>query len=200
MYTVIGHPRSRALRVVWALEELGQPYEIDPQRPGSEALVGVNGTGKIPVLKAPDGMISDSVAILTYLADKHGALTYPAGSLARAQQDSLTNYLVAEVDAALWLYAKHSFVLPEKLRVADVKPTAVKEFERSLKILADLKGDKPFLAGDRFTIADILLSHCVGWGISIKMPGPDGAFGEFLKSLRQRPAMLRTLEQVKAFS
>lgn len=199
MYTVLGHPRSRALRVIWALEELGQPYQVDPQPPRSADLIAINGTGKIPVLKTPEGMISDSLAIVTYLADKHGDLTYPAGSIERAQQDALTNYVNAEVDAALWLYAKHSFVLPEDLRVPDVKPTAIKEYIRALGILAGLKGDNTYLAGDRFTIADILLSHCVGWAITAKIPPPEGDFGDFLKSLRQRPAMQKTLEQVKAF-
>lgn len=198
MYTVIGHPRSRALRVIWALEELGQPYEIDPQPPRSEALKSVNGTGKIPVLKTDDGMISDSLAIITYLADKHGGLTYPAGSFERAHQDAITQYINNELDAALWLYTKHSFALPEDWRVPEVKPTAPKEFARAMDILAGLKGDQPFMAGDQFTLADLVLSHCAGWALTVKFTLPDGPFGDFLKSLRKRPAMQRTLAQVKA--
>lgn len=197
MYTVIGIAKSRALRVIWTLEELGQPYEIDPQPPRSPELIPLNGTGKIPLLKTPDGIISDSLAIITYLADKHGALTYPAGSFARAHQDSLTNFINAEVDASLWLYAKHSFVLPEALRVPDVKPTALKEYQRALGIVEGLRGDNAFLAGDQLTIADILLSHCVGWAMTVKIAPPLGPFGMYLKDLRARPAMLRTLEQVK---
>ncbi|MEM9641012.1 MAG: glutathione S-transferase family protein [Pseudomonadota bacterium] len=200
MYTVHGHPRSRALRVIWALEELEQPYEIDPLPPRSEKLREVNGTGKIPVLGTPEGMISDSVAIITYLADAHGGLTYPAGTFARAHQDAVTHYVNAEIDSALWLYAKHSFVLPEDWRVPAVKPTAVQEFSRAMEVLERLKGHRQFMAGDQFTISDILLSHCAGWGLSIKFPLPEGPFGEFLRSLRQRPAMQRTLAQVKAFS
>ncbi|MEM8787017.1 MAG: glutathione S-transferase family protein [Pseudomonadota bacterium] len=191
MYTVIGHPMSRALRVIWALEELRLAYTLDPQPPRGEKVAALNGTGKIPVLQTPEGAITDSVAILTYLADKHGALTHPAGSQARAVQDGVTNYIVAELDAALWLYAKHSFVLPAELRVTAVKDVARAEFAQAMDTLAQMKGDQRFMAGDTFTIADILLSHCAGWGLSRKFALPGGAMGDFLKSLRKRPARER---------
>jgi len=199
MYTVIGHPRSRALRVLFALEELGQPYEINPLPPADDTVQAMNGSGKIPLLQTPDGVITDSVAILTYLADKHGQLTHPAGTHARGVQDSITQTIVAELDAALWLKAKHSFVLPEDWRVPAVKDTAPKEYARAWQMLAHMKGDSPFMAGDIFTIPDILASHCAGWGMMAKMPIPDGPFGDYLKSLRKRPAMVRVMEKIAPY-
>lgn len=198
MYTVIGHPVSRTMRVLWALEELGLDYDHVPATPRSADILKVNPTGKIPALKVGDATLTDSVAILTYLADKHGGLTYPAGSVERAHQDGVMNYMVSELDAALWTYAKHSFVLPEEERVADAKPTAKKEFARAMAHLEVLKGDKAYVAGDRFTIADIVLSHCAGWGLSRKFPLPGGAFGDYLKSLRKRPAMVKVMALVTA--
>jgi glutathione S-transferase len=200
MYTLIGHPRSRALRVIFALEELGLDYEIDPKTPRDPEVMALNGTGKIPLLKTPEGVIGDSVAILTYLADTQGQLTYPAGTYARAVQDSLTQFIVSELDAALWLKAKHSFALPEDWRVPEVKPTAEKEFTRAWEVLAEQKGDKPFLAGDALTIPDILASHCAGWGLTARFPLPSGPMGDWLKSLRKRPAMARAFAQVERFS
>ena len=72
MYTVIGHPQSRALRVIWALEELGQPYELVKAMPRSEEILKYNPLGKIPALIDGEDVLTDSVAIMTYLADKHG--------------------------------------------------------------------------------------------------------------------------------
>jgi putative NADH-flavin reductase len=50
MYTVIGSPRSRAMRVLWMLEELEQPYELIPAAPRDEAVRAYNPAGKVPVL------------------------------------------------------------------------------------------------------------------------------------------------------
>lgn len=200
MYTVIGHPRSRALRVIRMLEELGQPYELIPAKPQSDEARKHNPTGKIPALIDGDTVITDSTAILTYLADKHGALTHPAGTAARAQQDAITNYIMCEVDAALWLAAKHSFALPEKLRVPDVKPTAKAEFARAMDHLATMLGDKPFLTGDTMTIPDIILSQCAGWAMTAKFPLPGGPLGDYLKRMRKTPAMERTMKVVEAHS
>lgn len=128
MYTVIGMPRSRTMRVLWMLEELGQPYTHDPAPPQSPAVRAVNPSGKVPVLIADGVAISDSTAIVTFLADRHGALTHPAGSVERALQDSLTGFLLDEFDARLWLAARHSFILPEALRMPAIKDSLKWEF------------------------------------------------------------------------
>ena len=116
MYKLIGSPKTRAIRVVWMLEELGLDYEIDPAGPHSDAVLSANPSGKVPALKVGDDVIIDSVAICQYLADKHNKLTYPAGGIQRAQQDSWTHYALDDVDSILWFNAKNTFVLPEELR------------------------------------------------------------------------------------
>ncbi|WP_112320869.1 glutathione S-transferase family protein [Oceanibium sediminis] len=193
MYTVIGHPLTRTLRVLWTLEELGLDYTHDPARPRSDTVTALNATGKVPVLVTDEGPISDSIAIITYLADANGKLTAPAGTFARARQDSVMNFILTEVDAPLWAASKHSFVLPEDKRLSGMEETAQYEFARAMKTLEDMKGDAPFIAGAEFTIADIVLSHCAGWALSRKFPLPGGDFGAYLKSLRKRPAMQRLL-------
>lgn len=198
MYTVIGHPRTRTLRVIWALEEMGLDYEVNPTRPGTDAVKALNASGKVPVLVTPEGALSDSVAILTYLADTHGQLTYPCGTFARAQQDAAVQFIVAEVDAACWSFAKHKFALPADRRIPEMQAVANYEFGRALGQLAEMKGDKPFIAGDMFTVADILLSHCAGWALSNKFDMPGGDMGDYLKSLRKRPAMARALATIPA--
>ena len=89
MYEVIGNTQSRAFRVLWMLEELGQSYEHSPEKPHSEMVSSLNPSGKIPILKDDGEVLTDSTAIITYLADKHKALTHPCGTVARARQDGL---------------------------------------------------------------------------------------------------------------
>ncbi|GGA19702.1 glutathione S-transferase family protein [Neptunicoccus cionae] len=163
MYTVVGSPKTRAFRVVWAMEELGLEYDLVSEPPRGETASALNPTGKIPCLKVGHATIIDSVAILQYLADKHGALTYEAGTLERAEQDSFTQFICDEIDGALWTAARNDFVNPEEKRVAAIKDVLVWEMERSVKALEQRLGDREFLMGDRFTVPDILLTHCAGW-------------------------------------
>ena len=147
MPTVIGGVRSRTFRVLWALEELEVPFEHLSVSPHSAEVLKVNPSGKIPAYVEDDGtVIRDSVAILTHLADRHGCLTYPAGSAERAQQDSLTFAILDELDSTLWTAAKHSFVLPEELRVSAIKETLRWEFSQALDRLAAAYQD-PFRDG-----------------------------------------------------
>lgn len=198
MYTVIGSPRSRAMRVLWAVEELGEDYAYNPAPPRSEVVQTAHALGKVPLLQDGDATLFDSVAILTYLADKHGKLTAPPGTLARARQDAMTQYAVAELDAVLWTRTRHSFILPEEERVPEVKPSLDRELARNFEQLGLLIGEDPFAAGDSFTIADILISHCSSWAQIVKVPMPEGPVGEYLKRMRSRPALRRALERAAA--
>ena len=121
MYKVIGSAKTRAMRVIWMLNELDVPYEIDPVRPRDAKLTAINPTGKVPVLQDGDDYVIDSTAICQYLADKHGALTFKAGTIARAHQDSFTRFALDDCEQPLWTAAKHTFVLPKELCVEDVK-------------------------------------------------------------------------------
>lgn len=185
MYEVIGSPTSRAFRVMWMLEELGQPYTVTKASPRSEEVLALNPSGKVPVLRDGDNVITDSTAILTYLADKHGALTFSAGTVERAQQDALTHCILDEIDAVLWTAARHSFILPEDKRVPEVKESLKWEYERNLsRIISQARGD--FLMGDRFTIPDIILAHCGAWARSAKFPSDNEDFRAYLKRCRSR--------------
>ena len=193
MYQVIGTGKSRALRVLWMLEELGQPYEHVPVNPHSEGVTNFNPAGKVPVLVVDDTPITDSTAILTYLADRHGALTHPAGTLERARQDSLTQLILDEFDAALWLAARHSFVLPEEMRLAAIKNTLRWEFERSQKALVHRMAEDGFLMGEMMTVPDIILTHCLTWALNARFPIIEHRLTEYLDLTRARLAYQRAL-------
>jgi glutathione S-transferase len=191
MYSVIGTAKSRAFRVLWMLEELGEPYNHIPANPRSEGVVEFNPAGKVPVLVDDGTPITDSTAILTYLADRHGQLTHPAGTLDRARQDSLTQFLLDEFDAALWLAARHSFILPEEMRLSAIKNTLRWEFEKSQRTLVNRMGEGPFLMGDKMTVPDIILTHCLSWALGARFPIVEHELTTYLDRMRQRPAHQR---------
>lgn len=196
MYTVVGAPMTRSFRVLWALEELGQPYELIPALPQSPEILKVTDSGKVPALIEGDAVLTDSTAIITYLADKHGSLTAPAGTLARAQQDAMTQRFLDELDAVLWTAARHSFALPKDQRVADVKPSLMWEFNRNLNRIAPLiKG--PFVMGENFTLADIVLTHCLSWAFGAKFPVDNQAMLDYGKAMRGRAAHQRVAALTK---
>lgn len=196
MYTVIGKQLTRCYRVLWALEELGQEYDLKPALPQSPDVLALNPSGKVPILVEDGETITDSTAIITYLADKHGQLTAPAGTLARAKQDAVTHMLLDELDAVLWTAARHSFILPEDKRVPEVKDSLKWEFARSLNRLeARMQG--PYLMGEDFTIADIICTHCLNWAYSAKFPLENKALLEYSKRMRSRPAFQKVAASVK---
>lgn len=195
MYTVYGTLSSRAARVVWMLEELGQPYTHVPAKPRSPEVLAVNPQGKIPVLAVDGQPITDSAAILQYLADRHGALSFAPGTLDRARQDSLTHLLLDEFDAVLWTAARHSFILPAEQRCPEVKPSLKWEFERNQTALAARMGDGPFLMGDTMTVPDILLAHCMIWAAGAKFPVIEPRLSDHLARMQARPAFQRAMAQ-----
>ena len=163
MYTLIGDKRSRAMRVLWLLHELDVDFEVHAEPPHSEKVLAQSPSGKIPVLLVDDVVLTDSVAIMTFLADKHSQFTYPAGSIKRAVQDGFTQTILDELDAILWTASRHKFVLPKEHRVPKVRESLVWEFTRNTNRLGVRLGDGPYLMGDKMTVPDILLSHCIGW-------------------------------------
>lgn len=134
MYTVIGPPRTRALRVMWMLNELGEPFDVDPTGPRDLALASINPSLKVPILKDGNDYVIDSVAICQYLADKHGKFTHKAGTIAQ--------FAVDDVESCLWIAAKHSFALPEEYRVPDVKRACRFDFDRAMSTLSVRLGSR----------------------------------------------------------
>ncbi|MGV8951629.1 MAG: glutathione S-transferase family protein [Cypionkella sp.] len=191
MLTLVGTPKSRAFRPLWLLEELGLPYSHLPADPQSPEARDHNPTGKVPILIEDGLTLTDSTAILTYLADKHGQFTAKAGTPERAQQDSLTNFLLDELDAPLWVAARHSFVLPPEHRLPAIKDSLRFEFNQSLaRLAARLRG--PYLMGEAFTLPDIIATHCLRWGAAIKFAIPEPRLADYLARTTARPAFQRT--------
>lgn len=193
MYTVVGSLKTRAFRVIWLLEELGQPYSHIAAAPRSPDALAHNPTGKVPALLVDGVTLTDSVAIMTYLADKHGQFSHPPGTIARAAQDSFTHFVLDEFESLLWTATRHSFVLPEDRRLPAIKPVLHWEFSRSEQTLLARLGDGPFLMGAEVTVPDFLLAHCLTWAIAAKFPQTAPRLTDYLAHMQSRPAYTRAM-------
>lgn len=192
-YRVIGTGKSRAFRVLWLLEEIGASYGHDPAGPRSDAIRAVVPSGKVPALVVDGAVLTDSTAILTFLADRHGACTHPAGTLERARQDAMTQRTLDEIEGLLWMAARHSFVLPEAERVPQIKDSLRREYAANAAAL-DAAFAGPFAAGDAFTVADIVLVHCLDWAQAARFRAETPTLDAYRDRVRGRPAYRRARE------
>lgn len=199
MYTLIGNPKSRSFRVLWVLEELAVPYTVEPANPQSEAMRAANPSGKAPALLVEGETVPDSVAICQFLADRHAALTHPAGSVMRARQDSLLHFVLDDFDAAAWLLAKHTFVYPEEHRNKDAVRSGVHwDLARALKVFDTRLGSGPWLTGEDFTVADVIAVHTLQWLSRASDAEYSEAVTDYCGRAAARPAYLRADEIRKA--
>ena len=101
-----------------------------------------------------------------------------------------------EMDALLWMAARHSFALPEEQRVPAIKDSLRWEFARSVSRVEARLTDE-FIAGDSFSIADILLTHCLNWARGAKFEVESEALLAYGKRMRDRAAFQRVVTLAK---
>lgn len=199
MLTVYGCPNSRSLRTVWALEEAGAAYEyvlIDLFRGAGRSpdFLKINPAGKVPAL-VEDGMaMTESGAMLLWLAEKFpsAGLMPPASEpLARAETLQWLMFGLTELEPPLWTIAKHRFVLPAARRNATIEETCRWEFASACALLARHLGGAPHVAGERFSIADIVLTHCLAWAQSAKLEIMPSPLLDYMERHMARPAVAR---------
>ena len=191
--TLIGPKGGRTFRVIWGLEELALSYEHIVARPHSEGMYNVNPLGQAPALKDGDAVLTDSLAILNYLADRAGRLSYPTGTVERARMEARINFVLTEMEAPLWLMARHGFVLPEDQRIPGMRAVAEADFARAEPKFAKLLGDAEFFGGDRFTLADIFAADVARWARQAKLTLGSPAFAAYADRIAARPGWARAV-------
>ncbi len=191
MYKAVGSPGSRITRVVWMLEELGEPYEIVKAKPHSDEMRKYNPSGKAPALVDGDLVLTDSAAICVYLGEKHADKGMAARDLAeRARIDSWVHFAQSELEAPLWNKLKHRLLIPEELRV-EVGPWTAWEFGRDIKAFERRLGDSDFALGDRFTAVDVILGHIGQWARGAKFRIASDSVNAYFDRVLDRPAYAR---------
>ncbi|RME33501.1 MAG: glutathione S-transferase family protein [Gammaproteobacteria bacterium] len=197
-----GYPGSRSTRVAWMLEELGLDYrfvrvDLSSGQHRSEAFLRLNPGGKVPVLEEDGFLLTESVAICTWLGDSHpeSGLVPRCGTHERALYDSWTCFILSELEQPLWNMAKHRFALPEEYRLEGMKRTALWEFARALKALEAGLDGRPCLVGEDFTAADLLATATLNWALANKVPVESPAIRAYLRRHTARPALARARER-----
>lgn len=197
--TLYGCPNSRSLRAAWALEEAGAEYDyktVDLFRGEGRqpAYMALNPAGKVPLLITPEGPLSESGAILLWIAEHFpaaGLMPSAADAALRAQCLQWCFFVLTELEQPLWTIARHRFVLPAERRVPAIEPTAVWEFDRAARRLALGLEGREVLVGERFGIADILACHTLAWARSARVPIAPALLDAYLDRHFERPAAQR---------
>ncbi|MGB5062448.1 MAG: glutathione S-transferase family protein [Candidatus Competibacter sp.] len=205
MLMVYGFPNARSSRVVWALEEAGAEYEyiyVDLKAGAGwqPEYLALNAGGKVPTLVDGEFVLTESGAICTYLGDRFPAtgLTPQVGSRERARYNQWCYFVLSELEQPLWTIGKHTFALPEQRRAPVVLETARWEFSVAAKVLAEGLGRREFIVGNRFTAADILVAHTLGWAQAVKLPLEHDNLESYAARLLARPAWARAREREQA--
>ena len=167
MYELYAFATPNSIKAIIALEEMGLDYALNPVnvRQGdqrTDTFVALNPNAKVPVLVAPgdDGepcVLTESAAILVYLAERHGALL-PASGPARARTFEQLFFHASGLSPA---FGQSGYF--QRL-ASEVLPLAIARFhgeaKRMLGLLDSVLATRPWVAGDAYSIADI--AH-FGW-------------------------------------
>lgn len=188
--TLYHHPYSRAASTIWALEEVGQPYElafvdIMTGAQKSAAIMALNPMGKLPVLTDGEAVVTENAAIALYLADR-----YAPGRLAPALDDPRrATYL-------RWSLFAPSVIEPGMMARAgkwDFKPTAAGwgTYETMVAAMAAPITDRDYILGDAFSMADVIFGGTLRYMLQFGLLDKQPVFTSYTERLGARPAAQR---------
>ena len=157
--TIYGLPASRTFRCLWALEELGLPYENVPYSylgPETKAppYLALNPNATIPTLVDDGFALWESLAINLYLAKKAGRL-YPADLQGEAKAFQWTLWAATEAEPLLGAWFYNTIFLPPEQRKPEAAADAAQKLPKRLDVLEGALAVSPYLAGGEFGIADL---------------------------------------------
>lgn len=159
MIKVYGVPMSRAMRVLWALEEVGQPYELVPTHFLTDAhspeYLKINPNGRIPAIQDGDLVLFESLAINLYLARKYSPAGWPKSVADEGRAYQWSIWAMTELEEPVITALMHRMFLPEAQRDPKMANEAAERFEKPLAVLDGALAGKQWLAGSDFTIADL---------------------------------------------
>ncbi len=184
---------TRSIRVRWTLQELAAPFEAitvnlragDHRRPEFLAL---NPAGKVPVLVDGDLVLTESVAIVVYLAEKYADRgLIPVDLRQRAQVHRWLLFAATELEQPLWRIARHTRLYPEPLRLPDEVSLARRDFKDMAAVLEAHMQGRAFIAGDGFTVADIVGAYTLDWANEVGLLEACPSLLGYLERMYARP-------------
>jgi glutathione S-transferase len=183
---------SRSSIVHWMLEEVGEPYDIHllSMKRGEQLApdyLAINPMGKVPALKHGDVVVTEAAAICAYLADEfpQRKLNIPVGDPRRGVYFK-------------WLFFGPSCVEPAIMDRAyprkDAAPRGALgygEYDVVLDVLTKAAAKGPYLMGEQFTAADVVIGSGLRWGMLFKLLPERSEFTAYTGRLAERPALRR---------
>lgn len=183
-------PGTRSTRILWTLEEIGQPYELvtltREQRSSPEHALR-HPLGRVPVLELDPGQyVFESAAICLQLADMYqdAGLIGPTGSYERALTYQWSVFAVTELEpkSANWRAARRNN--------EDETPHAAAFAPVSAALTHALEANA-WLTGSTFTVADVLIATMLATAVNHDLVPADGPIPAYVERAQQRPAYLR---------
>jgi glutathione S-transferase len=183
---------SRSSITRWMLEEIGEPYDIhllnlgrgDNRKPD---YLAINPMGKVPALKHGDTVITEAAAICAYLADEfpRAKLNVPIGTPRRGVYLKWLFFGPSCIEAAIM---DRTFPRKEEARRAAL---GYGDFDTAMDVTAKAVANGPYLMGDQFTAADVIIGSTLRWGMMFKMVPERPEFTAYTNRLATRPALQR---------
>ena len=186
------NPMSRGRTIRWVLEEIGQPYRTELLDYGSTIkgaeYLAINPMGKVPAIKHGDTVVTEAAAIVAYLAD-----AFPQAGLAPATDSPDRGayyrwifFAAGPLESALVAKALGFEAQGDQQRMAGWG-----SFDLAINTVEAAVAGRPFIAGDRFSAADIYLSATLAWGLQTGGIPQRSAFTDYVAIHAGRPAALR---------
>jgi glutathione S-transferase len=189
---------ARSLRPLWALEEMGLPYELEnlpfPPRVLRKDYLAINPLGTIPYFTDGDARMTESSGICLYLVEK-----YRRDDLGlRPDHPEYADYLnwLFHSDATLTfpqtIFLRYTVLEPPERRLPQAATDYRKWYLARLRLLDAHLADREFLCDARFTIADIAIGFALYLGQTLGMADEyQPQTRRYLERLTQRPAFKR---------
>jgi len=189
------NPMSRGRIVRWMLEEVGRPYRTEVLQFGTTMkapeYLAINPMGKVPAIRHGDTVVTEGGAICAYLAD-----AFPEAELAPAPGDRARGpyfrwmfYAAGPVEAAV-----SNRALGFEVPVERKGMIGYGSYEDVMNALEYAVTRSEFIAGERFTAADVYFGSQVGWGLQFGTIEKRPAFEAYWNRISDRPAAKRARE------
>ena len=189
------YPKSRSLRAVWALEEIGVPYEtvkVDLLSP-APAVKSPHPFGKVPFLVDGPCSVGETLAICLYICEQHPSALYPQDAAERATVNAWISFALTDLESGVWGLLKQLVFTPENQRSADVINYFRGEASSAVARVS-LPAGQDWITGKQFTLADIFLSHVLMWAKLCGIPLSD-ELESYIARAASRPAFLQAQER-----
>jgi len=189
------HPMSRGRIIRWLMEEVGQPYRAEildfDTSMKSPAYLAVNPMGKVPAIKHGDTVVTECGAICAYMADAfpQAGLAPPHGSKDRGPYYRWLFFAAGPIEQAVGLKALGAEVPAERERMLGCGA-----MDHVLDALEGALDGRDYLAGQRFTAADLYVASHLGWGMQFGTIEKRPNFERYVALHDSRPAAKRAVK------